>query len=192
MWLHKFWAKAGERLTLVVWELLPTLGAADSASYNLEAVLCFWKRMVTLAEWPCTGLGEWGFNPTLCHLQWGLPRMTLVNIHSSLTLGFGWQPAWVTASFYLCDVEAGNLWSRKWYIKEMGMNKKWLLQLLYLLLHPQKNKQPGKVKTVKYFWVPSRNVWYKWEALYSFMLLEGTIFFECSKERMIWYMGEKC
>lgn len=58
---------------------------ADSASYHLEAMR-FWKRKWILAEWPCMGLGEWGFSLTLYHLQWGRPQMTLVNIHSFIKL----------------------------------------------------------------------------------------------------------
>lgn len=75
---------------------------------------CFGVRKVILAEWPRTDLGGWKFNLTLHRLLWGPPQMTLVNIHSSLKLGFGWQATWVTASFYSCEVEAANLRNGRW------------------------------------------------------------------------------
>lgn len=46
VWLHKFWAKArGEGLTPTARESLPTLKGADSASYNVKAVIAHVFRL---------------------------------------------------------------------------------------------------------------------------------------------------
>lgn len=50
---------------------------------------------------PCPDLGGWGFNMTLQYFPWGLPQMALVNIHSSLKLGFGWLTNYVSYCIFL-------------------------------------------------------------------------------------------